>query len=354
MNPVQIKNGNIYYDNKEVKIFCRYSPRFLAYLHHGQRDMMMEWIEWNQKLNFTALEVLGELQQPPAELEGPPSLKGIWPIQQMLNGNRVQDLNDKNKSLIELLYGISSETGMAFIYTIDATLKNIEGMSSGMIGHAISRTLDYCRGVAKFYPWAKIIFNFHAGWDTAWNSNAPDEQRIKLGLWELGQQAGRCRRWVKIVNNEKWTKMSSTSPGEEWKPEQYPQAAIMVEEGHGTVRYPTGKGVKEFPITAIRAQTLNTFGLGNLHRPVYLSKTPFVTEENLEDYTNFMHNMSRRGAHFCVVDEKGMRTDPGIEKTKFEKYIWPDTSPPPPPPPKESFWQRFFRILEGLLFGKKE
>lgn len=359
MNSVQIKNGNVYYDGKEVKIFCRYSPKFLAYLVHGKRDKMLAWIGWNQKLGFNTLEVLGELHQPPLILDKPPGLKGIWAIQQMLNGNRVEELNEKNKKLLFELYQISHLTGMAFIYTINCTLKDIVGMYSGMIGHTISRTLEFCRTVAEGHPKAKIIFNFHNGWNTAWNANMPDAARVKLGLWELGQQAGRTRRWFKtwVLNKDviKETKMAFKSPGSEWKPEQYPEAAIMTEEGHGTVTYPTGKDVKEYPITAIRPQSLRTFGMGNLHRPVYLSKTPPVTEDNYYDYISYMDTMRRRGFHFCVCDAKGQETDSSSETTKFEQYLIGDVPPPPPPPPpKESLLQRVFRILEELLFGKKE
>ncbi|GAG06178.1 unnamed protein product, partial [marine sediment metagenome] len=217
MNPIRIVGSQIMVDGTPTVFRGRLSAKFIPWLAKGQHERAHEWIEHNQKLGINLLKIHGEGEMPAGVLADPPHWKP-WPIRQMLNGNRVEYDQIKRTPLVDM-YRISHETGMAFEYVIDATLKDIVGMPSGMIGHAISRTLDHCRDIAGTWPQAKIIFNFH----DAYNRGVV---AINEGKGALGLQAGRTRRWVRMVGDDKQTQFSFKQPGQEWQPEQYPDAAI--------------------------------------------------------------------------------------------------------------------------------
>lgn len=333
MNPIQIDGTQVRYDGKAVRIFARESGHFMNLLAKGQD--LKPWIDWNRKLGFNTLKVYAEQHAPRGLWAEKPTLLGIWPISQLKRGNRPTSLNMKNLNLLAGLYEISHETRMAFIYTIDATLHRIEGISSGMIGHCISRTMEEARELANSYPLAKIIFNYHHAWDDAWNAGSDDPKRIKLGKWELGMQAGRCRRWVRMVNGNKVTMMSFEKPGGAgWEPEQYPEAVIMCEGKVGRPTYPVGKGVKQFPIHAYKVNELVARGRSKTV-PTLISETPLkrIPDSEFETwipaYKQFLSQCERLGIGLVVTDAKGIRTDVTEAVTPLEEFLLGKPIEPP-------------------------
>ncbi len=335
MNPIRIVGSQIMVDGAPVVFRGRLSGKFIPWLAKGKYDRAYEWIDLNQKLKIDILKVHGEGERPKGVYANPPHYKP-WPIEQMTKvhpdgkvGNRVR-MDQVKRGPLEDMYRLSSETGMAFEYVIDCTLKDIEGMPSGMIGHAISRTLDTCRDIAESWPQAKVIFNFH----DAYNIGVV---KIDEGKGALGLQAGRTRRWVRMVGDEKQTQFSFRRPGPAWKPEQYPDAAIMVSEAGGTISYPCGDGVREYPIAATQTEGLQV-DLGRLRRfrkPVWIDATEWATDDNADRYIAFMELCERKDVHLIITDEKGALTDARLPLTELERRLGGVIPPPPPPPPGE-------------------
>ena len=336
MNPIRIIGSQIMVDGVPTVFRGRRSDKLIPLLAHGHYERAYEWVEHNKKLKIDLLKVPGEGEKPEGILSGPPHWKP-WAIQQMLNGNRVQYDQVKRAPLVDL-YRLSHETGMAFEYVIDATLKNIPGMPSGMIGHAISRTLDHCRDIAGTWPAAKIIFCFHDAYNVG-------VVKIDEGKGALGLQAGRTRRWARMVGDDKQTQFSFRSPGPEWKQEQYVAAAIVVSEAGGTVSYPCGDGVKEYPIAATQTAGLQ-IDLGRLKRfrkPVWVDATEWADDSNVDRYVAFLEWCERKGVHVIITDRKGALTDTRLPLTELERRLGgiepePDPDPDPDPDP-EPEWE---------------
>jgi len=327
MNPLRVVGNQILANGTPIVFRGRLSAKLIPWLAKGKPEKAYAWVEHCQKLGINLLKVHGEGEKPEGILSDPPHWKP-WPIQQMLNGNRVQYEQVKRAPLVDL-YRLSHETGMAFEYVIDATLKNIAGMSSGMISHAISRTLDVCRDIAGTWPEAKIIFCFH----DAYNVGAV---RINEDKGALGLQAGRCRRWVRMVGDDKQTEFSFRSPGPQWKPEQYPDALIMVSEAGGDVGYPCGDGVKEYPIAA--TQTTDQVDLGRLRRfkaPVWIDATRWADDATVDGYMAFLEWCGKKGIHVIITDRKGALTDTMLPVTDLERRLRGESPLPPEPPPPE-------------------
>ena len=331
MNPIRINGNQVLYDQKPVRIFARESGHFMNRLAKGQD--LVPWIDWNRELGFNTLKVYAEQHAPTGLWAEKPALLGIWPIAQLKKGNRPRALNTKNAALLHRLHEISHASGMAFIYTIDATLHRIEGISSGMIGHCISRTMEQARTLASEFPKAKIIYNYHHAWDLAWNADAVlGEKRVKLGHWELGMQAGRCRRWVRQVGvSGKATMMSFDKPGGGgWEPEQYPEAVIMCEGKAGKPTYPRGFGVKQFPIYAYKTDFLLNKGRSKTI-PTLISQTPLMDNDHLDAYARFFTVCERLGIGTVLTDTKGILTDVEAPTSPLENLLLGE----PPPSPEQ-------------------
>jgi len=340
MNPVKVRRDEILFDGQSVQILEYISGKFIAHLSRGRIDYCERWIAHCQELGFNSLRVFGEEMQPKPGYEHPPHYRP-WPLNQMLNGVRVKE-NQVDRWMLEALYSISQKTGMAFSLVIDNTLKDIDGLAemednkgAGMIGHVISRTLDVCRQVAEQYPGGKVIFDFHYGWDTG-------VVKFKDSKAGLNQQAKRVRRWVKGTYPNHSVEYSYTSPGSEWRPEQYPDAVISVSQSGGEFSYEVGTShMYDYPIIAIQAPGgMEPFPLGpaaTTRAPIFVTKSEFATDDNHDQYVRFFEWALDAGLHLCVCDQKGASTDLQMPKTKLEEYLVGEDPPPPPPPPPDDW-----------------
>lgn len=315
-NSVQVVGKQILFDGKEVLILGRLSGKFLPYLNHGGMNRCLEWIEFNQKLGFNLLKIHGEGMEPQGMYTQSPRYKP-WPRQQMLNGNRVED-RQVDKAMLRTVHRLSHETGIAFEFTIDCTMKYISGLSSGMIGHVVSRTIDASRFCREEYPKAKIIFNLHDGFNIG-----------VVKIEKLKQQSKRVRRW-RLKGNWNQTKYSFTSPGPRWKMEQDAAAVIMVSEWAKDVSYAVGDGWDEYPIAAVKVEKPSLTVVKRLRRfnkPVWIDGSAAeVTPTDVETAV-MLHT------HLIVEDRKGALME-NAPLTELEKFL--DVSEPSQPPTWET------------------
>ncbi len=336
-NPLMVEGGQIILGGSPVLIRARLSGKIMGLLERRRDDYCKRWIDHNRALEINALRVPFEEMQPRPGFEGPPVYRPS-PLPQMAAGNRVKEKQIDRDTLTKL-YALAEATGIIIILVIDYTLLNIkairdapEGKGAGMIGHVISRTLEVCRKVSEEYPRAAIVFDFHNGWNIG---------AVKIeGRGSINMSARRCRRWSKgkWPNNE--TELSFTQPGAGWEAEQYPGAIITASE------------VAQKPSYKVRSNDVTAFQLGSIvadkipaslpRRPLMIGETiSWATDDNADQYVEFLGDCERKHIHVCVCDPKGAQTDLDMPRSKLERLLGDVPPPPPPPPPEE--WETVWR-----------
>jgi hypothetical protein len=343
------------------------------YSGKNQLGKAKEWIEWNQSLGINLLRVFGETEDwyDHGMFGSPPNNKKVWNLDELRAGHRPKSLTVKNEKMVTELFRLSHQTGMAFEYVIDATLKHTPGVDAGVIGHCIRQTMSKFRTLQSEYPGALILVNFHNEWGA--------HNKAGLTLQELNSQAMRARRWKKGSE----TAVQFTKPGEGWEPEQWPEGAIMVDHGgRDDFEYRCGTGPYDFAMAAIHPERVpedrewwqmpNTLPWLRSHgRPVYFSESKLNVDDrdaaramawygnrrswsdDLEHYIDFMETAKDNGIHFCIHDEKGMQTDAGWPRltTRLEEYLG-GNPPPPPPPPEGVDFRREIDAAYQLVLGR--
>ena len=219
-----------------------------AGLEGGWLDMASRWIEHNQRLlgENVILRVFGETGgwggpgHPSGRRDHPmfgsrPYDAGIWDLEDIqtrsAEGRRIENLTFLNKNVIARLMKFSHETGCAFEYVVDATLKHTVGLGTPgnewlktpITDHAIRQTASYMRDQMETFPKAKIILEARNEW-TAHN-------KMGTGLDGVNMWAARFYRWAKEDDGEK--RFAFSSPGANWSAEQWPEGYIVVDRSLG-------------------------------------------------------------------------------------------------------------------------
>ena len=345
--------------------------------HDGQKWLVMaeRWVEWNQLLlgENVILRVFGET----GGWEGHPMFgaepadAGIWDLEDLrkrsAEGRRIKELTGLNKKVIEWLMKTSHESGVAFEYVVDATLKHTEGdgsegnqwLHTPITDHAIRQTCEYMRELwLQKYPKVKIVIEAR---NEAWAHN---KMRTKLN--EVNRWAERFYRWEREVDGDKEIKLAFASPGSDWVCRQWPEGYIVVDRSVGNGvhvgtepgrhkmglrhpdREPKDRKWWELPtdMEQDRADCRGT-PLG------YNESMPYVDEEDyararewygsditsdLSRYLEWMENCRQAVEYFIIHDEKGMQCDVDWprKETRLEAELRGLSPPPPPPPPPGS------------------
>jgi hypothetical protein len=132
-------NGNkVFFNGVETYIRGRSSFKFMAWInsHYSGKNQLgkaKEWIEWNQSLGINLLRVFGETEDwyDHGIFGSPPNNKKVWNLDELRAGHRPKSLTVKNEKMVTELFRLSHQTGMAFEYVIDATLKHTPGVDAG-------------------------------------------------------------------------------------------------------------------------------------------------------------------------------------------------------------------------------
>lgn len=396
---LRVQGKNILF-NGEAQDFIlgRTSFKFLGHVHAGNIEGARNWIEHNQRIGVSLLRVLGETHywQGHQMFGSPPRIDNVWDWGSLENGHRPTSIENNNRKILDALYNLSQETGMAFEYVVDATMKHAApDIPWGTIGHCIRQTLRASLELEDKYPNALVMFNFHNEWDAhsdgSWRRQYGDvPNRRDLALAEVNQQARRARRWKRGEE----TVVSFNSPGSGWSPEQNPGATILLDHGgRDTIQYNTGTGPNEYPIIALHPSRsgewwnhTNRDYLQYLNGPVpvYFSESKMYVDPvdreralewyprevgwttDLDKYMQFLDGAKELGIHFCIHDEKGIGTqsDWPREETPLESELLgrggspplppappePPPGPVPPTPPPSDGWELVFQDDYVLLY----
>jgi hypothetical protein len=281
------------------------------------------------------------------------------------------------------MFKMSQETGMAFEYVVDATLKHADDpIPWGTIGHCVRQTLAYMRDLQAKYPNALVLVNFHNEWDAhsrqSWLAD-PKVQTKKRALKEVNAQAMRARRWIKDDDVE----VSYTSPGVGWDPEQWPEAVIIVDHGgQNEIDYAANEGPSTYDMYTLhpkrggRWHTLVDVGVFDQYLagplPTYFSESKLWVDPvdgeraagwygaqsyttDLGKYEHWVDSAVAEGIHFVVHDEKGMQSVSSWPRseTLLEARL-KDSVPPPPPPPPPVEWETKYKDDTVWLQTKKD
>jgi hypothetical protein len=324
------------------------------------------WIEHNQRLlgEHTILRVFGETGDWSGHqmFGSEPKDEGIWNLDELRDlakrGIRIRRLTPLNRKVIDWLCRMSHETGIAFEYVVDATLKHTEGLVTGTTDHAIRQTALYFRelidGKDAPYPNATIVFEARNEW------NAHNKTKTKIN--QVNMWAQRMYRWAKGDDR----KVQFRSPGDDWVPEQWPEGHIIVDKS-------TGNGANVGPEPGNFKMSLEH---PDRDRPQWWTLPPtfeqlvtdargvpfgynesilYCDEEDwtrvrswygargwttdLDHYLMWLDNCKDSVRYFIIHDEKGMQCDTHWPRgaTRLETELGDYPPPPPPPPPRVSY-----------------
>jgi hypothetical protein len=332
-------------------------------------DKSARWIEHNQRLfgQDVILRVFGET----GEWRGhpmfgsPPYDAGIWNIEDLqarsAEGIRIKHLTSLNEKVIERLMRFSQETGCAFEYVVDATLKHTPGnetagndwLKTSITDHAIRQTCEYMRGLMGRYPRAKIIVEARNEW------RAHNKMRTKLG--QVNMWAERMYRWER---HDGELRLALRSPGPDWSCRQWPEGYIVVDGTNDGVnvgpepgrfkmglthpdRDPTDRKWWEIP-TDIRQLRDDCRGvpLGFNESKLYVDAADSDRADQwyrgksyttkLNRYLDWFNAAVDQVDYFIIHDEKGMQCDPDWPRpmTALEEEFGGYNPPTPPLPPE--------------------
>ena len=358
------RGKKIFFNGVETRIFGRSSFKAMAHLRHGNDGGFLNWIDHNQRYGFNLLRVFGETEYwaDHPMFGSPPKLRNVWNRGELESGHRPTQLTPANQEMIRKMFKYSEQTGMAFEYVVDATLKHApRDIPWGTIGHCVRQTLAFMRNEQSNYPNALVMVNFHNEWDAhskgSWDA---DDMSREQALREVNFQAMRARRWIN--GDEK--AISYHSPGAGWKAEQWPEAVIIVDHGgRNEIQYQADTSPDSYDMYTLHPErsgewwasvddgVFNQYLRGEL--PTYFSESKMWVDPedrdrckewyrnttgwttNWNQYENWMESCKDAGIHFVVHDEKGMQSASGWPRaeTVLERNLGGSGPPPPPPPP---------------------
>jgi hypothetical protein len=365
---ITTEGKNVFFNGEQVHILGRSSFKFMGHLRWGNVDGAKNWIAHNQKLGINLLRVFGETEfwDGHQMFGSPPTITDVWDYNALSHGHRPTQVSDLNGKMLTDLFKLSHETGMAFEYVVDATMKHASpDIPWGTIGHCVRQTLRYMRVLQELYPKALVMVNTHNEWDAhsfgSWHANYGDISATELrekALREVNMQASRARRW----KNGDAVQVSYTSPGPGWEPEQWPECTLIVDHGgRNDIEYDASPGPHHYDMKTLHPRRDGEWWKvceridqpGDI--PTYFSEskmwvdpadsvraqqwyrsgTAYTTD--LTKYLYFMDDAIEKGIHFTIHDEKGMQTDSGWPRdlTVLENELLGSGPPPPPPPPPE-------------------
>lgn len=371
---------------------CNMLSKFFAGMD-GQKWLTLseQWVEHNQKLlgeNHTErvlAETTGWEGSPMFGAE--PKDAGIWDLEDLqkrsAEGRRIKELTDINKKVIEWLMKTSHETGVAFEYVVDATLKHTPGLGTegnewlktAISDHAIRQTSEYMRELwLTKYPNVKIVINARNEW-TAHN-------RMRTKLHEVNMWGNRFYRWERVVNGEKEIKLAFEEPrGDGWGCRQWPEGYIIVDPTWDGVnvgpepgnfkmaldhpeRHPTEYKWWEIPpeYEELRADARGMpcgYNESILYGDVedesrlreWYGARGWTTD--LDHYLIWLANCKDTVDYFIIHDEKGMQCDVNWPRpiTRLEEAL--GGTPPPPPPPQKISYRRVVTQAYREIFNRE-
>ena len=386
---IERQGKKILFNGEQVQIFGRSSFKALGHLRAGNEAGLRNWIDHCQRYGFNLLRVFGETEywESHPMFGSPPTIKDMWDGGALQNGDRPKGLKDINRQVIDSMFRISQETGMAFEYVVDATLKHAtpKDIAWGTIGHCVRQTLSFMRGMQDKYPRALVMVNFHNEWDAhsqgSWRAQYGKEMSARdlraNALRELNMQASRARRW----KNGDMTEVSYISPGHGWEAEQWPEAVILVDHGGRVeIEYKADVSPDSYDLVTLHPSRGGEWWkhdgrpyLKYLDGPIptYFSESKLWVDPvdaaraktwypnlngwttDIDKYVTFMEGAKNLGIHFVVHDEKGMQSQSGWPRaeTKLEDYL--KGGAPPPPPARH----RYARIIDPAyreILGRPE
>lgn len=145
---------------------------------------------------------------------------------------RIKELTAINEAVIDWLMRTSHETGVAFEYVVDATLKHTMGsgktpedkwLNTSITDHAIRQTATYMRDLYREkYPNAMIIVEARNEW-TAHNKQRTTAKQVR-------DWAERWSRWEKGEGDDKRLMLRHAEPqGDGWTCRQWPEGYLIVD-----------------------------------------------------------------------------------------------------------------------------
>lgn len=165
-----------------------------------------------------------------------PRDQGFWDVQALRNGGRPTSLTGIGQATLRWFFETSQETGFMFELVIIATLKH-DDVAVEQQQHVIRQTLVAMRDLQKEFPQALILANVINEWDahSDWDVD---------GVNGVNMLAVRNDRWK---NEAGQTRVSLTSPGPGFEPEQWAGGPVIVDGGGSNrIEYEVGPEAGRF------------------------------------------------------------------------------------------------------------
>jgi len=313
----------------------------------------------------------------------PPWDQGMWNYEHLRHlcrqGARVKELNALHLNVLEWFFQHSEESGCIYELVVDATLKHMVGLCTGVIDHCIRQTALECRLLQQKYPRACVILSARNEWDA--------HNKTHTTLSQVNAWSGRFYRWAREINGEKETAQSFSKPnGPGWEAEQWPEGIVIVDHGGrddfdydcGTepdcfkmgaihpVRKNSGRDWREAPDMGPLRRDARRMPIGATESMYYVDKREAVRaaswyrnpngwHANEHDMMMMYSNLKSAGFNYIIVhDEKGVQGDaswphPMTYLEEELKNYFGGIQPPPPPPGKVRFDRTIERAYLQIL-----
>lgn len=307
----------------------------------------------------------------------PPWDQGMWDYQQLRNlcatDSRVKELTGLYANVLRFFFEHSQRTRCIYELVVDATMKHMDGLCTGVIDHCIRQTATYCRDLQETYPGACVILSARNEWDA--------HNGTRTSLTDVNMWSRRFYRWAREGPDGKETQYSYTQPqGSGWEAEQWPEGIIIVDHGgNDTFDYDVGPEPGKFKMGAIHPVRKNSgrdwrdapnmeplrrdsrrMPIGATESMYYVDRRDIGRAENWyrnpggwhsneNDMMLMYENLRQAGFNYIIVhDEKGVQGDKSWPRpsTYLEEELtnyFGGHNPPPPPPGKV----RYDRTIEA-------
>ncbi len=303
-----------------------------------------------------------------------------WYRELCRTSSRVTALTGLHKVVLREAFNASEETGCIFEWVINATLKHTDGLCTGVCDHVVRQTGEEMRALSEEFPRAAFVVSAINEWDA--------HNQVGYSLAQINQLAQRWYRWVSPDGQQK--RVAFEAPGPGWKPEQWPEAMLIVDHGgRDAFDYDCGPEAGKFQMGAIHPERKGADGrawwempealFAELRRdareaPIGATESMyFVSKAGTEGWyrgpdgwnndaalqLRFYENSLERGPenafdYFIVHDDIGAQTDAswnpgsaweGMLAEMFGGGVGPEPPPPEPPPPPGQKQVTFVHVI---------
>ncbi len=308
------------------------------------------WIEHNQKIFGedvvlrVFLETAGWGECDDCMFGSKPRDEGFWNREKLRDGHRETEMHPVGKRVLEWLFRVSEETGVAFELIIDATLKH-DDIPKGEIDHVIRQTGIRMGELNELYPRSLIIPSMR---NEIFAHNESGHTLNDVNMWAV--RWDRDEYWngaAKIVDHGGQNYFEYDVGPEAGK---YRAGMIHPDRGDGWERFPSPPQLEQLRRDA------RGMPVGFTESMYYVEpedrdrandwyRNPSGWTSNWPQYKRFLEHAIPKVDYFIIHDEKGAQCDPNWPRPETRVEAWareyfgtgggPDPPPPDPPDPPD-------------------